>query len=182
MGGKPWREICQRTAVETVVKHCLEGVENPEALWWRTTARPYPQSAASTQPSIRQSKVFQSAEEHPEQLGWCNPHRRGSTTYRHGPRRRQPRFRFQRSPTTTRSDHSPVRRTVHRNLAASEAEQSNCKVFCCVLCTSAVEVDAERRLFPAISCCLLRRPDSYGHRAKCWNACGTRPDRAAAEN
>ena len=71
MGGEAHGEVASSLAVETVVKHCLEGTENPEtplAGEARTGLTPKSCRLASAL-YLANQKVFQSAEAHPEQHG-----------------------------------------------------------------------------------------------------------------
>src|SRR5882672_7630490 len=71
MGGEAHGEVASALAVETVVKQCTEGEENP-------AAPPPGEAKPDLTPKSRRlfnavhvanQKVFQSAEEHPEQQG-----------------------------------------------------------------------------------------------------------------
>lgn len=71
MGGEAHGEIASALAVETIVKHCMEGRENPAAPllgnsqpnWSAQTKRLF--SAVH----LANQKIFESAAEHPEQTG-----------------------------------------------------------------------------------------------------------------
>jgi protein phosphatase len=71
MGGEAHGEIASALAVETVVKHCFEGQDNPatmllgeqQATWSDRTKR------LSSAAHLANQKIFQSAQEHPEQRG-----------------------------------------------------------------------------------------------------------------
>jgi len=71
MGGEAHGEVASALAVETVVKHCLEGLENPTAPLVGD-ARPglTPKSCRLMSAlHLANQRVFQSAAEHPEQRG-----------------------------------------------------------------------------------------------------------------
>jgi protein phosphatase len=71
MGGEAHGEVASALAVETVVKHCLEALDNPavtlygeqQAGWSEKTRR------LSSAAHLANKKVFTSAQEHPEQQG-----------------------------------------------------------------------------------------------------------------
>ena len=71
MGGEAHGEIASALAVETVVKHCTEGRANPaatlfgkqQAAWSDKTKR------LSSAVHLANKKIFESAQEHPEQKG-----------------------------------------------------------------------------------------------------------------
>jgi protein phosphatase len=71
MGGEAHGEVASALAVETVVKHCLEALDNPavtlygeqQAGWSEKTKR------LSSAAHLANKKVFTSAQEHPEQQG-----------------------------------------------------------------------------------------------------------------
>jgi PPM family protein phosphatase len=71
MGGEAHGEIASALAVETVVQHCAEGRDNPaatlfgkqEANWSDKTKR------LSSAVHLANKKIFESAQEHPEQKG-----------------------------------------------------------------------------------------------------------------
>ena len=71
MGGEAHGEIASALAVETVVKHCFEGQDNPatmllgaqQARWSDRTKR------LTSAAHLANKKIFQSAQEHPEQRG-----------------------------------------------------------------------------------------------------------------
>jgi len=158
MGGEAHGEVASALAVETVVKHCLEGVENPEA---PLVGEPQPGLTPRAQRLVSavhlaNQKVFQSAEEHPEQLGmgatlttaWIdNMH----LSIAHVGDSRVYLLRSGALQQLT-SDHSLVAEQVRRGiLTASEAEQSNLQsVLLRALGTQPhVEVDVEQvGLFP----------------------------------
>jgi len=71
MGGEAHGEIASSLAVETVVKHCLEGTENPSAQLFgeaKPGLTPRTRRVLSAI-HLANEKVFQSAEDHPEQQG-----------------------------------------------------------------------------------------------------------------
>jgi protein phosphatase len=158
MGGEAHGEVASALAVETVVKHCLEGAENPSAPLF---GNPAPALASRTQRIVSavhlaNKKVFDSAEENPEQEGmgatmtaaWINgiqlsiAHVGDSRLYllRNGILQQ------------LTSDHSLVAEQVRRGiLTVDEAEQSNLQsVLLRALGTQPeVEVDSEQvELFP----------------------------------
>src|SRR5437868_2744073 len=71
MGGEAHGEIASALAVETVVKHCTETRDNPavtlfgaqQAAWSERTKR------LSSAAHLANKKIFESAQEHPEQKG-----------------------------------------------------------------------------------------------------------------
>jgi protein phosphatase len=71
MGGEAHGEVASALAVETVVKHCLEALDNPavtlygeqQAGWSDKTKR------LSSAAHLANKKIFTSAQEHPEQQG-----------------------------------------------------------------------------------------------------------------
>ncbi len=158
MGGEAHGEIASSLAVETVVKHCLEGQENPSAPLIGE-ARPGLTPRTSRVLSaihLANEKVFQSAQDHPEQQGmgatltvaWIDGvqlsigHVGDSRVY------------LLRSGALQQltSDHSLVAEQVRRGiLTVSEAEQSNLQsVLLRALGTQPeIEVDSEEvGLFP----------------------------------
>jgi protein phosphatase len=158
MGGEAHGEVASALAVETVVKHCLEGTEHPDAPLL-DTARPglTPKSCRlASAVHLANQKVFQSAEVHPEQRGmgatltaaWIDDlnlsvgHVGDSRTY------------LLRTGVLQQltSDHSLVAEQVRRGiLTAAEAESSSMQnVLLRALGTqSEVEVDIEQvALFP----------------------------------
>src|SRR5215472_949890 len=71
MGGEAHGEVASALAVETVVKHCLEGSENPSAPLF---VDPDPALAPHTRRIVSavhlaNQRVFESAQENPEQQG-----------------------------------------------------------------------------------------------------------------
>jgi protein phosphatase len=158
MGGEAHGEVASSLAVETVVKHCLEGNENPSAPVYGN-----PDSALAPKARriisavhLANKRVFESSGEHPEQQGmgatltaaWIDwpqlsiAHVGDSRLYllRNGALQQ------------LTSDHSLVAEQVRRGIiTADEAEQSNLQsVLLRALGTQAeVEVDAEQvELFP----------------------------------
>src|SRR5438874_4690792 len=71
MGGEAHGEVASALAVETVVKHCIEGEENPSAaLLGEANPGLTPKSRRLLSAiHLANQKVFQSAEEHPERQG-----------------------------------------------------------------------------------------------------------------
>jgi len=71
MGGEAHGEVASAMAVETVVKHCLEALDNPavtlygesQASWSEKTKR------LSSAAHLANRRIFASAQEHPEQHG-----------------------------------------------------------------------------------------------------------------
>ena len=158
MGGEAHGEVASSLAVETVVKHCLEGQENPSA---RLFGEAKPGLAPRTQRvlsaiHLANERVFQSAEDHPEQQGmgatltvaWVEG---AQLSIGHVGDSRIYLLRSGALQQLT-SDHSLVAEQVRRGiLTASEAEQSNLQsVLLRALGTQPeVEVDSEEvALFP----------------------------------
>jgi len=158
MGGEAHGEVASALAVQTVVKHCIDGGENPSA-GLLSEAKPglTPKSRHLLSAiHLANQKVFQSAEEHPERQGM------GATltaAWIDGPQlsvghvgdSRVYLLRTGQLQQLT-SDHSLVAEQVRRGLlTATEAEQSNLQsVLLRALGTQAqVEVDVEEvGLFP----------------------------------
>lgn len=71
MGGEAHGEIASALAVETVVKHCFEGQKNPATtLYGKQQANWTPKTKRlSSAVHLANKKIFQSAEQHPEQRG-----------------------------------------------------------------------------------------------------------------
>src|SRR5258708_37343057 len=71
MGGEAHGEMASALAVETVVKHCIEALDNPavtlygqqQAAWSEKTKR------LSSAAHLANTKIFSSAQEHTEQKG-----------------------------------------------------------------------------------------------------------------
>ena len=158
MGGEAHGEVASSLAVETVVKHCLEGEENPSAKLFgeaKPGLTPRTQRVLSAI-HLANEKVFQSAEDHPEQQGmgatltvaWIADSR---LSIGHVGDSRIYLLRSGALQQLT-SDHSLVAEQVRRGiLTASEAEQSNLQsVLLRALGTQPeVEVDSEEvALFP----------------------------------
>ena len=158
MGGEAHGEVASALAVETVVKHCLEGQENPST---PLLGEPKPGLNPRSQRllsaiQLANQKVFQSAEEHPEQQGmgatltaaWLDSMQ---LSVGHVGDSRLYLLRTGQLQQLT-SDHSLVAEQVRRGiLTASEAEQSNLQsVLLRALGTQPeVEVDTEQvPLFP----------------------------------
>ena len=158
MGGEAHGEIASALAVETVVKHCIEGQENPASPLLgepRPGLNPRSQRLLSAI-HLANQKVFQSAEEHPEQEGmgatltaaWIDDMQ---LSVGHVGDSRLYLLRTGQLQQLT-SDHSLVAEQVRRGiLTANEAEQSNLQsVLLRALGTQPeVEVDIEQvPLFP----------------------------------
>ena len=158
MGGEAHGEVASALAVETVVKHCLEGQENPSAPLVgeaKPELKPKSQRLLSAI-QLANQKVFQSAEQHPEQLGmgatltaaWIDGMQ---LSVGHVGDSRLYLLRTGQLQQLT-SDHSLVAEQVRRGiLTASEAELSNLQsVLLRALGTQPeVEVDIEQvPLFP----------------------------------
>jgi serine/threonine protein phosphatase PrpC len=158
MGGEAHGEIASALAVEIVVKHCIEGQENPAS---RLFGEPKPGLNPRSQRllsaiHLANQKVFQSAEEHPEQEGmgatltaaWIDDMQ---LSVGHVGDSRLYLLRTGQLQQLT-SDHSLVAEQVRRGiLTANEAEQSNLQsVLLRALGTQPeVEVDIEQvPLFP----------------------------------
>lgn len=71
MGGEAHGEIASALAVETVVKHCLEGENNPAAPVYGETKANWSDRTKrlSSAVYLANRKIFESAEVHPEQRG-----------------------------------------------------------------------------------------------------------------
>jgi PPM family protein phosphatase len=158
MGGEAHGEVASSLAVETVVKHCLEGQENPSAKLFgeaKPGLTPRTQRILSAI-HLANEKVFQSAEDHPEQQGmgatltvaWIAG---SQLSIGHVGDSRVYLLRSGALQQLT-SDHSLVAEQVRRGiLTAREAEQSNLQsVLLRALGTQPeVEVDSEEvALFP----------------------------------
>ncbi len=158
MGGEAHGEVASALAVETVVKYCIEGEENPSAaLLGEAKPGLTPKSRRLLSAiHLANQKVFQSAEEHPERQGMGATL---TTAWIDGPQlsvghvgdSRVYLLRTGQLQQLT-SDHSLVAEQVRRGLlTATEAEQSNLQsVLLRALGTQAqVEVDVEEvGLFP----------------------------------
>jgi serine/threonine protein phosphatase PrpC len=158
MGGEAHGEVASALAVETVVKHCIEGVENSET---PLLGEPQPGLNPNSQRllsavHLANQKVFQSAEQHPEQEGmgatltaaWIDG---TQLSVSHVGDSRVYLLRTGQLQQLT-SDHSLVAEQVRRGiLTTTEAEQSNLQsVLLRALGTQPeVEVDIEQvPLFP----------------------------------
>jgi PPM family protein phosphatase len=158
MGGESHGEVASALAVETVVKHCIEGEENPSA---PLLGEPKPGLTPKSRRilsavHLANQKVFASAEEHPEQEGmgatltaaWIDG---VQLSIGHVGDSRVYLLRTGLLQQLT-SDHSLVAEQVRRGLlTVSEAEQSNLQsVLLRALGTQPeVEVDVEQvSLFP----------------------------------
>ena len=158
MGGEAHGEVASALAVETVVKHCIEGVENPSgALLGEAKPGLTPRSRRLLSAiHLANQRVFQSAEEHPERQGmgatlttaWIDG---AQLSVGHVGDSRVYLLRTGQLQQLT-SDHSLVAEQVRRGLlTATEAEQSNLQsVLLRALGTQPqVEVDVEEvGLFP----------------------------------
>ena len=158
MGGEAHGEIASALAVETVVKHCIEGENNPasptfgetQAGWSARTKR------LSSGVHLANKKIFDSAAEHPEQSGmgatltaaWLSESR---LSIAHVGDSRAYLLRTGALQQLT-SDHSLVAEQVRRGiLTAAQADESEMQsVLLRALGANAeVEVDAEDHiLFP----------------------------------
>jgi serine/threonine protein phosphatase PrpC len=158
MGGEAHGEVASALAVETVVKHCLEGEEDPAV---RLLGEPRPGLTPRSRRLLSavllaNQKVFASAEEHPEQEGmgatltaaWIDD---VQLSIGHVGDSRVYLLRTGLLQQLT-SDHSLVAEQVRRGLlTVSEAEQSNLQsVLLRALGTQPeIEVDVEQiSLFP----------------------------------
>jgi protein phosphatase len=158
MGGEAHGEVASALAVETVVKHCFEGVENPDAtlVGNATTGLSEKGRRLISAVHLANQKIFESAEEHPEQQGmgatltaaWLED---AHLTIAHVGDSRVYLLRNGMLQQLT-SDHSLVAEQVRRGIiTAAEAEQSNLQsVLLRALGTQPeVEVDSEQvELFP----------------------------------
>ena len=158
MGGEAHGEVASALAVETVVKHCMKGQEDPGApLSGQTQPGLAPKSQRLLSAvHLANQMVFESAEEHPEQQGmgatmtaaWIDGQQ---LTIAHVGDSRLYLLRTGQLQQLT-SDHSLVAEQVRRGiLTVSEAEQSNLQsVLLRALGTQPeVEVDIEQvALFP----------------------------------
>ena len=164
MGGEAHGEVASAMAVETVVKHCLEGLDNPavtvygeqQAAWSEKTKR------LSSATHLANAKVFASAQQHTEQKGmgatltaaWIN----GSTlSIAHVGDSRAYLLRSGTLQQLT-SDHSLVAEQVrHGILTTAEAEESQMQsVLLRALGSQAdVQVDAEEHMVYARDMLLL---------------------------
>jgi serine/threonine protein phosphatase PrpC len=158
MGGETHGEVASALAVETVVKHCLEGMENQEAPLFGETRPGLSGRGSRLESAVRLAnhRIFQSAEEHPERRGmgatltaaWIDD---SSLSIGHVGDSRVYLLRTGGLQQLT-SDHSLVAEQVRRGLlTASEAESSNMQnVLLRALGTQPeVEVDIEQLgLFP----------------------------------
>ena len=158
MGGEAHGEVASALAVETVVKHCLEGEEKPDTpLLGQARPELTPKSLRLLSAAhLANQKIFASAAEHPEQQGmgatlttaWIDGQQ---LSIAHVGDSRVYLLRTGLLQQLT-SDHSLVAEQVRRGiLTASEAEQSNLQsVLLRALGTQPeVEVDVEQvGLFP----------------------------------
>ena len=158
MGGEAHGEVASALAVETVVKHCIEGRENPAAALLGEAKPGLTPKGRRLLSAIHlaNQKVFQSAQEHPERQGmgatlttaWIDG---AQLSVGHVGDSRVYLLRTGQLQQLT-SDHSLVAEQVRRGLlTATEAEQSNLQsVLLRALGTQPqVEVDVEEvGLFP----------------------------------
>jgi len=158
MGGEAHGEVASALAVETVVKHCIEGRENPAAALLGEAKPGLTPKGRRLLSAIHlaNQKVFQSAQEHPERQGmgatlttaWIDG---AQLSVGHVGDSRVYLLRTGQRQQLT-SDHSLVAEQVRRGLlTATEAEQSNLQsVLLRALGTQPqVEVDVEEvGLFP----------------------------------
>ena len=158
MGGEAHGEIASALAVETVVKHCIEGENNPasptfgetQAGWSARTKR------LSSAIHLANKKIFDSAAEHPEQAGmgatltaaWLSESR---LSIAHVGDSRAYLLRTGALQQLT-SDHSLVAEQVRRGiLTAAQADESEMQsvLLRALGANPEVEVDAEDHiLFP----------------------------------
>ncbi|MCU1240666.1 MAG: hypothetical protein JWO71_1392 [Candidatus Acidoferrum typicum] len=164
MGGEAHGEVASALAVETVVKHCIEAIDNPavtlygqqQEAWTDKTKR------LSSAAHLANRKIFSSAQEHADQKGM------GATltaAWIDGPKLSivhvgDSRAYLLRSGTLQQltSDHSLVAEQVrHGILTAAEAEESQMQsVLLRALGSQAeVEVDAEEHMVIARDILLL---------------------------
>jgi len=158
MGGEAHGEVASALAVESVVKHCLEGVENPDAILVGEARTGLSEKARRLVSAVHlaNDKVYRSAEQHPEQEGmgatmtaaWID---QSQLSIAHVGDSRVYLLRNGMLEQLT-NDHSLVAEQVRRGIiTASEAEQSNLQsVLLRALGTQPeVEVDVEQvELFP----------------------------------
>jgi PPM family protein phosphatase len=155
MGGEAHGEVASGMAVETVVKHCLEALDNPAVTlygeqqpgWSEKTKR------LSSAAHLANKKIFTSAQEHPEQHGMGATL---TTAWIDGPRLSiahvgDSRAYLLRSGTLQQltSDHSLVAEQVrHGILTPAEAEESRMQsvLLRALGSEAAVVVDAEEHM------------------------------------
>ncbi len=152
MGGEAHGEIASALAVETVVKHCLEAENDSAAPVWGEMQAGWSEKTKrlSSAVHLANKKIFQSAEEHPDQHGmgatltaaWING---AKLSLAHVGDSRAYLLRTGTLQQLT-SDHSLVAEQVRRGiLTAAEAEESEMQsVLIRALGAQAeIEVDAE---------------------------------------
>src|ERR1700688_2221688 len=71
MGGEAHGEVASALAVETVVQHCIESLENPAVTLYGEQQAEWTEKAKrlSSAAHLANTKIFESAQEHPEQHG-----------------------------------------------------------------------------------------------------------------
>ena len=164
MGGEAHGEVASALAVETVVKHCMEALDNPAvtlygeqlAGWSEKTRR------LSSAAHLANKKIFTSAQEHPEQQGM------GATltaVWIDGPRMSishvgDSRVYLLRSGSLEQltSDHSLVAEQVRKGiLTAAEAEESQMQsvLLRALGSEKEVQVDTEEHMVVARDILLL---------------------------
>jgi protein phosphatase len=164
MGGEAHGEVASALAVETVVKHCLEALDNPavtlygeqQPAWGEKTKR------LSSAAHLANTKIFNSAKEHPEQHGmgatltavWIDG---SKLSIAHVGDSRAYLLRSGALQQLT-SDHSLVAEQVRRGiLTAAEAEESQMQsvLLRALGSQSEVEVEAEEHAVIARDILLL---------------------------
>jgi serine/threonine protein phosphatase PrpC len=158
MGGEAHGEVASELAVETVVKHCLEGENNPSAPIFGETEPGWSDKTKrlSSAVYLANKKIYESAEQHPEEKGmgatltaaWIDG---PNLSVAHVGDSRAYLLRSGNLQQLT-SDHSLVAEQVRRGiLTAVEAEQSEMQsvLLRALGSQQSVEVDTEElALFP----------------------------------